>query len=112
MRDGRPDKERLAEIIQGLDRLRLGAPNGPRRRLTIFGDMAPCLCRDGNFEAAMELERIWNELTRALPFVTVCLYSAECFEHSGAMNLLPNVCAEHSAVCYAGNFAPQSRDIH
>ena len=27
---GEPDKERLAEMIHGLDRLRLAAPNGPR----------------------------------------------------------------------------------
>jgi DNA-binding NarL/FixJ family response regulator len=112
MRDGRPDKERLAEIIHGLDRLRLAVPNGPRGRLTIFGDMAVSLCRNGNFEAALELERIWNELTRALPFFTVCSYPIECFEHAEARNLFQNVCAEHSAVNQTRNFAQRSRDIN
>jgi DNA-binding NarL/FixJ family response regulator len=98
MHDGRPDKERLAEIIHGLDQLRLAVPNGPRGRLTIVGDMTVSLCRKGDFEAALELERIWNELTRALPFFTVCSYSIDCFEHSEARNQLPNLCAEHSAV--------------
>ena len=112
MRDGRPDKERLAEVIRGLDRLRLAGPNGPRGRLTIFGDMSVSLCRNGNFEAALELERLWNELTRALPFFTVCSYPIECFEHSDARTLLPNVCAEHSAVSHAGNIAQRSRDIN
>ena len=65
MHDGRPDKERLAEIIHGLDRLRLAAPNG-QGRLTIFGDMTVSLCRNGDFEAALALERIWNELTRRI----------------------------------------------
>jgi DNA-binding NarL/FixJ family response regulator len=98
MHDGRPDKERFAEIIHGLDLLRLAAPNGPRGRLTIFGDMTVSLCRNGDFEAALEIERIWNELTRPLPFFTVCGYPIDCFEHSAAGNQLASVCAEHSAV--------------
>jgi DNA-binding NarL/FixJ family response regulator len=112
MHDGRPDKERLAEIVHGLDRLRLAVPNGPRGRLTIFGDMSVSLCRNGNFEAALELERTWNELTRALPFFTVCSYPIRCFEHSEGRNLFPNVCAEHSAVSHTGNVAQRSRDIN
>ena len=98
MHEGRPDKERLAEMIHGLDRLRLAVPNRPRGRLTIVGDMSASLCRNGDFEAALELERIWNDLTRALPFFTVCSYPIDCFENSDALNLLSNVCAAHSAV--------------
>jgi len=97
MRHGGADKERLAEVVHGLERLRLAAPNGPGR-LTIVGDMTVSLCRNGDFEAALEFERIWNELTRALPFFTVCSYPIDCFEHEDARNQLPNVCAEHSAV--------------
>jgi len=99
MHEGRPDKERVAEMIRGLGQLRL-APNRPRGRLTIFGDMSPSLCRNGNFEAALELERIWDELTRALPFFTICGYPIDCFENSEALNLLSNVCAAHSAVTF------------
>jgi DNA-binding NarL/FixJ family response regulator len=111
MHHGRPDKECLAEIINGLDRLRLAAPNGPRGRLTIFGDMTVSLCRNGDFEAALEVERIWEELTRALPFFTVCSYPIDCFDHSDARYQLPNVCAAHSAVT-SGNFARRPRDIN
>ncbi len=110
MRDGKPDQERLAEIIHGLDRLRLAAPNGPGR-LTIVGDITVSLCRNGDFEAALEIERIWNELTRALPFFTVCSYPIECFEHEEARNQLPNVCAEHSAVT-SGISSRRTRDMN
>ena len=98
MHEGRPDKERVAEMIHGLDLLRQAVPNRPRGRLTIVGDMSASLCRNGDFEAALELERIWNDLTRALPFFTVCSYPIDCFENSEALNLLSNVCAAHSAV--------------
>ena len=60
---------------------------------------------------APRIERIWNELTCALPFFTVCSYPIECFEHSEARNLLSNVCAEHSAVSHTRNFAHRLRDI-
>jgi DcmR-like sensory protein len=105
MRDGRPDEDRVAEMIDGLDRRRLTFPKGPRARLTIVGDMSALLCRNGHFEAALELERMWDELTRALPFFTVCGYPMECFEHAEARSQLPNICARHSAVSHAGNFA-------
>jgi DNA-binding NarL/FixJ family response regulator len=98
MHDGKPDKGRLGEIVHGLDQLRLAVPNGSRSRLTIFGDMTVSLCRNGDFDAAMEIEQIWDELTRPLPFFTVCSYPMECFEHSAARNQLARLCAEHSAV--------------
>jgi len=98
MNGGRPDKERLAEMIHSLDRLRLSGPHGPRDRLTLFGDMTVALCRKGDFEAALDLERIWDELTRGLPFFTVCSYPIDCFEHADARNQLSNVCAQHSAI--------------
>ena len=60
--------------------------------------MSACLCRHGDFEAALELERIWDHLTRGLPFFTVCSYPIDCFENSEALNLLSNVCDAPSAV--------------
>jgi DNA-binding NarL/FixJ family response regulator len=107
---GKPVKERVAEIVYGLDRLRLAGPNGPRGRLTIVGDVSASLCRNGDFEAAVELERIWSELTRPLPFFTVCLYPIDCVEHSEGRNQLANVCAEHSAITSA-IFTRRSRAI-
>ena len=87
-------------MIHGLERLRLAAPDGPRARLTIVGDITVSLCRNGDFELALEIERIWNELTGALPLFTLCSYPIECFERSDARNQLANVCAAHSAVTF------------
>src|SRR5688572_6408085 len=94
MRDGRPDRDCLVEFIQDLDRLRLAASNGPRSRLTIVGDVSASLCRTGDFEGAVEIERTWNELTCQLPFFTVCTYPIECFEQSAARNQLARLCKE------------------
>jgi len=97
IRHGRPDKECLAEMVEDLERLRLAAPNGPGR-ITIVGDMSASLWLNEEFEAALELERIWDDLTRALPFFTVCCFPIGCFEPEAASDQLQHVCAEHSAV--------------
>ena len=101
MKDGWPDANRMADIVADLDRLRLSSARGPQSRLTIFGEMAVLLCRDGNIEAAVEVERIWNDLTRPLPFLTVCSYPIDCFADEGSGSLFRGVCAEHCAVSHA-----------
>ena len=98
MRDGRPDKDCLAAIIDGLERSREALVEEPNGRLTMVGDIAGSLCRSGNFDAVIEIEEIWNELTRALPFFTLCLYPVEGFRHGSLRNQFAGVCAEHGAV--------------
>jgi DNA-binding NarL/FixJ family response regulator len=109
--NGRPDRDRLAHAIDSLDRFRLAGPKGPGGRLTVFGDLSGSLHRNGHVEAAREVERMWNELTNALPFFTVCSYEADCFEHAGASEHLASVCGAHSAVT-SGTFAQRSIDIN
>jgi hypothetical protein len=99
MHDGRPDRDSLAEIIDDLERTRVASADAPGCRLTIVGDMNVSLCRNGDVEAAIELERIWDDLTSALPFFTVCSYPVDCFERGG-VEFYGNVCAAHSAVTH------------
>jgi len=98
------DKESVGKMIGGLQRL-LAVPNRTPGRLTIVGDMSASLCRNGNFSAALELEQTWDELTHALPFFTVCSYPNECFVRPESRNVLPTVCAAHSAVVHVRNLA-------
>jgi DNA-binding NarL/FixJ family response regulator len=101
MRGGRPDATCINDMVADLENRR--SARGPQTRLTLFGDMAAVLCLDGNFEAALELEHIWENRTRNLPFFTVCNYSADCFEDPKARELFPKVCAEHGAVTHTFN---------
>jgi len=102
MRDGRPDADCLAGIVENLERSRVSSPRGTQSRLTIFGEMAPLLLRDGNVEAAVEVERLWNRFTQSLPFFTVCGYPIDCLHDEGS-KVFPNVCAEHCAVNHTLN---------
>ena len=100
LRDGRPDAESIAEIVDSLDRSRVAA-TGSRSRLTVVGEMAVVLVQNGNYEAVGRLERLWSDLTRTLPFVTLCAYPIQCFDPGERHELFRSVSAEHWAVCHA-----------
>jgi DNA-binding NarL/FixJ family response regulator len=100
MRNGRPDADCLADVVTRLDRLRLSYTHGPQSRLTLFGEMAVPLCREGNFEAVVEIERIWTKLTQPLPFLTICSYPIACFLDEPSQRWFTSVCAEHRAISH------------
>lgn len=102
MRNGLPDRDRLAEIAAELDQYRVAVAEGPTSRLTIFGNMVMALTADGNAPAAVALESQWNTLTHGLPFITLCGYATSCF-HDGVPTLRSEACAEHSVLSHAND---------
>ena len=70
MRAGRPHLDSIAEMVAALESARTASAAGPRSHLTIVGEISAVLCRRGKPEAAVELERLWDELTRSLPILT------------------------------------------
>lgn len=102
MRNGLPDADRLAGIAAELDQYRLAVAEGATSRLTVFGNMVVSLSADGNAEAVIALESLWNTLTHGLPFFTLCGYATSCF-HNGAPNLWSGACAEHRALSRASD---------
>jgi DNA-binding NarL/FixJ family response regulator len=100
MREGRIDADRLAAMVDDLDRARRSA-GGEASRLVILGEMSSLLCRGGNPDTAVQLERLWTDSTRGLPFLTVCGYSMECISAAGQPGLFQRLRAEHWAVCHA-----------
>jgi DNA-binding NarL/FixJ family response regulator len=95
---GRLDATRVAAFVEDYERSRLAVSAS---NVTVVGEMAPLLCRDGHAEAALQLERTWDDLTRGLPFLTVCFYALEYFSEGRFPELFPGICAPHSAVCHA-----------
>jgi CheY-like chemotaxis protein len=99
MRGGHPDRDVLTEMVNDLERARVASTHRPDRRLTIVGELSVTLCQNGDIEAAIEVERIWDDLTSGLPFFTVCSYPVDCFERVGAESF-GRICAAHSAVAH------------
>jgi DNA-binding NarL/FixJ family response regulator len=96
---GRLDTTRVAAFISELERSRL-AVSAPNLTVVGVGAIAPLLFAEGNHEAAIQLERTWDDLTRGLPFLTVCCYASATVE-AGGSELFPQICNPHSAACHA-----------
>jgi len=95
---GRLDATRVAAFVDDYERARLAVSAS---NVTVVGEMAALLCRDGHAETALQLERTWDDLTRGLPILTVCFYALEYFSEGSFPELFPGICAPHSAVCHA-----------
>jgi DNA-binding NarL/FixJ family response regulator len=101
MRNGRPDRSQVAKMVDDLERLRLGCGPRGRSRVTLFGEMAGLLLQDGHLEAAVQLEQTWDELTRTLPYLTICSYPARTLHPERYSDVWMAMCAQHSAICHA-----------
>ena len=100
MRDGRPDPQRLAESVAALERLRVETADTRDPRLTLIGEIAVPLLLNRNVQGALEIERMWNGLTRDLPWLGICCYPMAGFDALMAQSF-HDVCAEHGFVSHA-----------
>jgi hypothetical protein len=99
MRAGRPHLDSIAEMVAGLERARTASAAG---HLTIAGEISAVLCDRGTPEAALEVERLWDQLTRFLSILTICTYPTRCLDHDGEPGFVSSVSAHHSVVSHAG----------
>lgn len=71
-RGGHPDRDRFIDVVGGaISKAR------PRARYPIvraFGEMVAVLWAEGQQDAAMELEELWNEMLGHHPFSLMCGY--------------------------------------
>lgn len=64
-----------------------------------FGELVALLCARGRYDAALHLERLWNELARKLDFSLFCAYPWTLFPAADAAHAFRQVCAEHDHAC-------------
>jgi hypothetical protein len=68
------------------------------RRVRAYGEMVALLWDAGDVLAAIELEALWNELGRQVPFSLYCAYPHASVSAAGQAHALENVCHLHSSV--------------
>jgi signal transduction histidine kinase len=92
----RPDRQRFRDTMGAL----VAAAEGrsPTGRFRAYGEMVDLLWRDGNPNAAIQLEELWNELGREHSFALLCGYAMDNFggEDEGAR--FADLCQAHSRV--------------
>jgi hypothetical protein len=67
------------------------------RGLTVFGEMVALLWEDGNHEAALQLEDLWNDLLNDQAFDLHCAYPRHILENADLV-MLRSICDGHSHV--------------
>jgi hypothetical protein len=93
MLDGMPDPKRFRAVV--LEALVPAMDGGTTVRA--FGEMVDLLWQDGNEPAALELERLWNQLAVEHEFALLCGYRDRPTKQSSDKSLA-DVCRLHSHV--------------
>jgi signal transduction histidine kinase len=105
--DGAPDWELFRTRIGGLiDEKRAQSRGG---RVRAFGEMVDLLWRDGNPQAAIRLEEMWNELGRLQQFSLLCAYVMGNFYKEADGAHFEQVCRVHAHVVPTEEY-PQDGD--
>ncbi len=92
--DGRVDRGAFHDVIGGL--VRRASRSG--RTIRAYGEIVALLWDAGNVSAAIELEGLWNELARELPFSLFCAYPAASVSGPEHAHALHEMCGLHSSV--------------
>jgi PAS domain S-box-containing protein len=112
MVDGHPDEDRFRKVIGATLAQAATSVVGERRRIAAFGEMVNILWATGNYEAALRLEQMWNQLAREHSFSLLCAYPIAGFNSAKHTDAFLNICAEHSAVFPSENFPSTSDENH
>ena len=70
----------------------------PGKRTRIYGEMVAVLWAQGNREAAIKLESLWNELADEYSFSLLCGYRMDSFEGQASEDDFRRVCELHSRI--------------
>ena len=87
-----PNKKRLEFQFEDMIRKKTASPTN---RVVLFGEMVAVLWAQKNYDAAIRLEQLWNELTRIHPFYLCCAYPAQEFA-ANSNGHRAAICAEHT----------------
>ena len=106
MRNGQLDETRLQEAAVALcNRVARTAAATPRR-IAFCGEGAPCVFTSGDTNAALCIERVWNEIAKTWAVDSLCAYDAGVLRREGeSRDAFLRICAEHSAVHFRSHSA-------
>ncbi|MEO5936264.1 MAG: MEDS domain-containing protein [Terriglobales bacterium] len=98
MVEGRPNRERFRDAVGNLIRECRFTARSANRGLTAFGEMVAILWKEGNRQAALELESLWNELLSDRTFHLHCAYPKHAMTSAGDDLAFQSVCEHHSHI--------------
>jgi PAS domain S-box-containing protein len=64
-----------------------------------YGEMVSLLCAQGLYDAAIELEQLWNDLAGTVEFSLFCAYAWDLFPTVELEDAFGRVCRQHAHAC-------------
>jgi PAS domain S-box-containing protein len=98
--DGCPDAPRFIDVVGGV----IARAGGRYPRVRAFGEMVALLWAEGNLDAALRLEALWNDLATLHPFSLLCAYPLHGFTRAIHAQQLLTICTAHSHVIPAESY--------
>jgi CheY-like chemotaxis protein len=96
LRGGEIDEAALVGLLGTVEAAPAALKEGESNDLVVFGEVSPLLWRDGDFRAALTLERIWHEHSGG--FHTLCSYPRAELEACDRPEMIEQLYALHQAV--------------
>ena len=93
-----PDPVRLLKLLGNLISTAAEAAKGEQARVAIFGECVHLLWAEGNAEAAIQMEKLGNQLAETHDVDILCGYSLGSVQGGMNSQIFQRICAEHSAV--------------
>jgi DNA-binding NarL/FixJ family response regulator len=94
----RPDADRFLKVFGDHISVALGHAKGAPRRVAVYGECCGQLVAQGNPEAAVQIEKLGNQLMGMYPVDILCSYSADSFPGKQNSGTFQSICVEHSAI--------------
>jgi DNA-binding NarL/FixJ family response regulator len=95
---GTPEPARFLKVLGKLISTAATAVEGNRGGVIIFGEMCQILWAHGNGEAAIQVEKLGNQLVKTYDVDILCGYSLSGAQGGMDKQILQRISAEHSAV--------------
>lgn len=96
MVSGWPDSKRFIDVIGATIAQAKANARGEDALVAAFGEMVAVLWAEGKSEAALHLERLWDELTKTHSFQLHCAYPMSLFPREADTQSIQHICAQHS----------------
>jgi DcmR-like sensory protein len=100
---GMPDPVRFLKVLGNLIATAAEAAKGEQPRVGIFGEMCHLLWAQGNAEAAIQVEKLGNQLLKTYDVDILCGYSLSSVQGGMDSHIFQRICAEHSAAYERGD---------
>jgi len=92
------DSARFFEVAGGLIETATSALTTEHPRVVACGECAPFLWAEGNVDAAIRLEQLWDQISTTFKVDILCGYSLSSFHGKDDEHVFQSICSEHSAV--------------